>query len=304
MPSSSPSSPRLSAQSLASFAIVSLIWGSTWLVIKDQIALSVPAWTVTFRFMLAACGMALLAAVRGESLRLAPRGLALAVVVGLFQFCSNFQFVYAAEAYVPSGLVAVLYALMMVPNAILGRIVLGAPLRGRFLAGCAVAIVGIAVLIGQEYHLHEGVSAAQTLLGVGLTLCGVMSASTANIIQATPTGRAQAVVPMLAWAMLAGAVLDGAFAYATHGAPVIPQGWRFWGGVGWLALGGSVAAFPIYFALIRQIGAGRAAFTNVITPVVAMALSTFFEGYQWTWLSVVGSVVAMAGLVIALTGGR
>jgi len=292
----------MKARVWGSFAIVSLIWGSTWLVIKDQIAIGTPGWTVAIRFVIAAMGMAALALARGESLRLPGRAIVLAGMVGLLQFCSNFQFVYRAEHYVPSGLVAVLYALMMVPNAILGRIVLGAALRARFLAGCGVAIVGIAMLIGQEYALHVG--GAITLIGVALTLGGVMSASVANIVQALPAARAQAVVPFTAWAMAAGALGDAVFAYAMHGVPEVPMTPRFWGGLLWLALMGSVAAFPIYFALIRQIGAGRAAFTNVITPVVAMALSTLFEGYVWTGLSVAGSVVAMAGMMIALSPSR
>ena len=286
------------------FALVALIWGSTWLVIKDQIGFSPPGWTVTWRFILAAAGMAGLAAWRGESLALPRKGIALAALVGLAQFCSNFQLVYRSEHYVPSGLVAVLYALLIVPNAVLGRVFLKAPLRGRFLAGSGVAIVGIALLIAQEYREHMGDGGGNTLLGVAFALGGVMSASSANILQNTPLGRAQPLIPFVTWAMAAGALGDGIAAYALHGPPVVPHDLRFWGGVAWLALAGSVAAFPIYFALIRQIGAGLAAYTNVVVPVVAMALSTLFEGYRWTPLAVGGSLLAGVGLLIALSPSR
>jgi drug/metabolite transporter (DMT)-like permease len=127
-------------------------------------------------------------------------------------------------------------------------------------------------------------------------------ASVANILQNTTLGRAQPVVPLVAWAMAAGALADGVTAYALHGAPVLPHDPRFWGGVAYLALVGSVAAFPIYFALIRNIGAGRAAYTNVIVPVIAMTLSTLFENYRWSLLAAAGSLVAMAGLAIAMSG--
>ena len=72
--------------------------------------------------------------------------------------------------------------------------------------------------------------------------------------------------------------------------------------MGWLALAGSVVTFPVYFGLIRAIGAGRAAYVNVVVPVVAMGLSTVFEGYRWTGGAALGAGVAMAGLYIALTG--
>jgi drug/metabolite transporter (DMT)-like permease len=251
---------------------------------------------------MAAAGMAGLAALRGESLVLPRRAVTLAALVGVFQFCANFQLVYRAEDHVPSGLVAVIYALMMVPNALLGRLVLKAPVGGRFLAGSGVAIIGIAMLITQEYRLHG--TNGGTLLGVAMALGGIMTASIANILQNTTLGRAQPVVPLVAWAMAAGALANGVVAYGLHGAPVLPPSPRFWGGVAYLALVGSVAAFPVYFALIRQIGPGRAAYINVVVPVIAMALSTLFEGYRWSLLAGAGSVVAMVGLGIAMSGGR
>ena len=143
-------------------------------------------------------------------------------------------------------------------------------------------------------------SGADTLIGLALALGGIFSASSANILQNTQLGRAQPVVPLVTWAMVAGGLADAVAAYVLNGAPVFPHEPRFWGGVAWLALAGSVAAFPIYFALIRSIGAGRAAYTNVLVPVVAMTLSTLFEGYRWTPLAVAGSGLAMAGLVVAL----
>lgn len=293
---------RARGTALASFLSVSLIWGSTWLVIKDQIGFSPPGWTVTWRFILAAMGMAGLAALRGQSLVLPRRAIGLAALVGFFQFCANFQLVYRAEDHVPSGLVAVIYALMMVPNALLARAFLKSPVSARFLAGSGVAMVGIALLIAQEYRLHGG--GGNTLLGVGFSLGGILCASIANILQNTALGRAQPLVPLLVWAMAAGALADGAVAYALHGAPHFPAQPRFWAGVAYLALVGSVAAFPIYFALIRRVGPGLAAYTNVIVPVVAMALSTLFEGYHWGALAIAGSLVAMAGMGIAMSGRR
>jgi len=135
-----------------------------------------------------------------------------------------------------------------------------------------------------------------------LTLTGMMCASAANVMQATAVGRRQPLFALLAWSMLVGACADAALAFALYGAPVLGAHPRYWAGVAYLALAGSVVTFPVYFGLIRAIGAGRGAYVNVVVPVVAMALSTVFEGYRWTWGSGLGAGVAMAGLVIALTG--
>ena len=74
------------------FFIVALIWGSTWLVIKDQIGSVPPSWSVTWRFTAAAVGMAALALVRRESLRVSDTTLKVAALLGLLQFVMNFQF--------------------------------------------------------------------------------------------------------------------------------------------------------------------------------------------------------------------
>ncbi|NBC36948.1 EamA family transporter [Novosphingobium sp. FSY-8] len=291
----------LSGRALAGFVLLALIWGSTWLVIKDQISATPPSWTVTWRFAVGSIGMIALTIARRESLRLPPGGMVLAAFVGLAQFFGNFQMVYRAEHYVTSGLVAVIYALLMVPNAALSRLVLGTRMSGRFVAGSLVAMAGIALLMVQEW---QSVDRAHVLTGVGFALGGLACASVANVAQATQAGRRMPVVPMLTWAMLFGTLADALFALVVDGAPVIETRPGYWAGVTYLALVGSVIAFPVYFALIRAMGAGRAAYNGVAVPVVAMALSTVFEGYHWSALSIGGSVLAMLGLVLALSGRR
>lgn len=287
---------------VASFFLVALIWGSTWLVIKHQITVGPPGWAITWRFAMACPCMFLLAAWRGDPLRLSAAGMRLAVLVGLTQFCGNFQFVYRAEQHLTSGLVAVLFALLMVPNALFSRIWLGVRLSPRFLLGSAVAMAGIALLLLHEYRLAPPKS--DVLLGLALALAGLLCASTANVLQATKDGRGQALVPLIAWAMLAGVVANAGLAFATGGPPVFNANPGFWAGTAYLALAGSVITFPLYYALIRSIGAGRAAYNSVVVPVIAMGLSTLFEGYSWSLLAGSGAALALAGLLIALSGRK
>ncbi|MBS0254377.1 MAG: DMT family transporter [Proteobacteria bacterium] len=292
-------------RALAAFVLVAVIWGSTWLVIKDQIGTTSHYWTVTWRFVCGALGMVALVLARGERLWLPPRAWALVVPLGLVQFCFNFQFVYAAEGQITSGLVAVIYALLMVPNAVLGRIFLGTPVSRGFIIGSLVAIAGITLLMGQEYRLSVAAGHGGSVpLGVAFALCGLMGASTSNILQATPRARELPLLPVLAAAMAVGATADALIALAMVGPPDLPASVRFWGGVAWLGLAGSVVTFPLYFALIREWGAGRAAYNGVLVPVVAMALSTLFEDFRWSAPAAWGSALALAGLLIALTGNQ
>lgn len=304
MTAASAQSPGQSqARAIAAFVLVTLIWGSTWLVIKDQISAVPASWAVTWRFAMAAAGMFLLAAIRRERLLLSREGLLLALPLGLFQFFANFQLVYRAEQHITSGLVAVLFALLLVPNALLARLFVGTRVNARFLAGSVVALAGIALLLLHEYRAAP-TGAGEVLTGIGLTVCALLCASSANVMQATELARRQSVVVLIAWAMLAGALADGLFALAVAGPPVIDTSPRQLAGLAYLAIVGSVFTFPLYFALIRDWGPGKAAYNGVAVPVVAMTLSTLFEGYRWSALAGGGAVLAMTGLLIALSGRK
>ena len=280
------------------FLAISLIWGSTWYVITGQID-GIPAmWSVTWRFALATAGMFALVLVTGGQRTMPRRAHLLALAVGLCQFSGNYNFVYQAELHLTSGIVAVLIGLMIVPNAVLGRALLGQPITRRFLLGSAIAIGGIALLLVNEARAAP--VGGNVGWGIWLSLGAMLAASISNVIQAGETGRQVPLLTLIAWSMLYGTVFDAALAWTFAGPPVLPADPRYWAGTAYLAIAGSVVTFPLYYRLIREIGAGRAAYHNVLVVIVAMLLSTLLEGYRWSALAVAGSVLALLGLVIAL----
>lgn len=287
---------------LGPFVLVALIWGSTWWVITGQIAGVPPSWSVAWRFVLATPAMFLLAVAMGRSLRLGAAGQRLALLVGVTQFCGNYNFVYRAEQHLTSGIVALMIGLLLVPNALLGRMLLGQPITRRFALGSLIAIAGIALLL-----LHEAREApvhGKVLLGVGYALVAMASASISNVTQANETGRGVPMASLLAWAMLYGTLCDVALAWIVAGPPVLPARPGYWLGTAYLALAGSVVTFPLYYKLVRQLGAGKAGYNGVAVVVVAMLISTVLEGYRWSPLAAAGAVLAMAGLTVALSARR
>lgn len=281
------------------FILVTLIWGSTWIVIRDQLGTVPPSWSVTYRFCIAAIAMFAIVALRRDPLKLSGRAWGFAILLGIAQFGFNFNFVYRAEMFITSGLVAVLFALLIVPNSILGRLFLGIPLNRQFLTGGGIAMVGVAMMIAHEVDAADR-DLNVVLLGAALTLAGVMSASVANVMQGTPLARSQPMLTMVAWAMLFGTLANAGFALATVGAPVWETRPGYWAGTIYLGVLGSAVCFPLYFGIIRAVGPGPAAWTGVLVPIIAMAISTLVEGYDWAPLSIAGGVIALAGMVAAL----
>lgn len=285
------------------FLLVALIWGSTWFVIKGQIGGTVSAhWSVAARFALATPAMFALALAMRLPLAMPRRSHALALAMGLFQFCGNYSFVYLAELHLTSGIVALLIGLMLVPNALLGRALLGQPITRRFVVGSAIALVGIALLLVNEARVAPpGVAGAGNVaLGTALALAAMLAASIANVIQAGPAGKVVPLVSLLAWSMLYGTGLDMVLAWLIDGPPALPTDSAYWLGTAWLAVVGSVVTFPLYYDLVRKLGAGRAAYNGVLVVVIAMVISTLFEDYGWTPLTVAGAALSLAGLVVAL----
>ncbi len=282
------------------FFIFTLIWGSTWIVIRDQLG-SVPAqWSVSYRFILAAAAMFAVARWSGNKLAPTRPMLVAASLIGAAQFTVNFNAVYMAEHFITSGLVATVFALLMVPNALLAWAMLGQRPDARFLGASAVAASGIGLLFLHELRANPDVDGSTLAIGIGWTIVGLLGASVSNVYQARPKVRELPLFSLLAWSMAIGAALDVVIAFALTGPPVFEARPGYWLGVAYLALAASVLCFSLYYPVVRKIGPGKAAYSSAIVPIIAMALSTAFEGFQWTPLSIAGAALAIGGMVLAL----
>lgn len=280
------------------FLAVVLIWGTTWFVIKDQLATVPVTWSVAYRFAIGGAALLAWCHLRGMPVAVPAAALPFLALLGLAQFVLNFNFVYRSELYIPSGIPAVAFALLMVPNAILARLFLGRRLTRRFLAGAALGIAGVGLLFAQQLALPG--NREDTLLGLVLVAAAVMSASVANVMQASPAATRFPALAGLGWAMLIGAALNSLYALMTAGPPAWDPRPSYLAGLVFLAVAASALAFALYFDLIRRIGPAEAAWTGVPIPILAMAISTALEGYRWTWPAAAGAVLALAGLVLAL----
>ncbi|MEO5972759.1 MAG: DMT family transporter [Sphingomicrobium sp.] len=296
-------SDRAGASIVLPFIVFTLIWGTTWIVIRDQLGDVPPQWSITYRFLIAAAAMAAMTRWKGESLKLGRDGLAAAAFLGFLQFVINFNAVYMAEHHITSGLVATVFALLLIPNSLLAWAFLDQRPSARFAWGSLFAVAGIALLFIHELREHPARSGA-ILIGIGLTLAGMLGASAANVFQARDKVKRFPLFALLTWAMLLGAVMDGAIALAVAGPPVVESRPGYWFGLLYLAIFASALAFSLYLPVVRKIGPGKAAYSSVLVPIIAMGFSTWLEGYRWTWLAVLGAILALGGMLGALSRSR
>jgi drug/metabolite transporter (DMT)-like permease len=288
---------------LLPFIIFTTIWGSTWIVIRDQLGSVPPQWSVTYRFALATIAMFVLASVKGRPLLLDRQGYAAALFIGIAQFTGNFNSVYLAERHITSGVVATMFALLLIPNSLLGWALLGQRPGLRFAVGSAIAGIGIVLLSINELQANPA-PAAEVLTGIGFTLLGILCASFSNVYQAKEHVRRHHLASLLAWSMLIGTVVDALLAFAVSGPPVVEARAGYWLGVAYLGIFASALTFSLYYPVVRKIGPGKSAYSSVLVPVIAMAFSTAIEGYRWTQLAIVGVILTLGGMLVAMSRSR
>jgi len=284
------------------FLIPSAIWGSTWLAITFQLGSVAPELSVAYRFSLASMIVAGWCVVSKRSLAFAGRDHLWLLAMGATFFGFNYIGIYWAERYVASGLVAVVFSTIVFMSPIGMRVFYGERLTVRTLVAAALGVSGVAMLFLPELSAaREGGSAA---LGIGITLVATLVAMFGNLIAIRNHRAGLPQLPVTAWGMLYGALI----AFATAVLTGVP--WTFERTPGYvlslayLALFGSVFAFGAYLKLLARVGAGPSSFVGIATPVIALVLSTLFEGYRWTWVGAVGLVLAVSGNWLALRGKR
>jgi drug/metabolite transporter (DMT)-like permease len=287
---------RLSPRTL--FWGPTLIWASTWHVILYQLASGVPVLnSVAWRFAIAAVLLFALARMRSESLRLPASAHALMLATGIVQYSGNYYSVYEAERHIPTGLVAVLFCLMVFGNAVSGRIFFGQSVTRRFLLSASGGVLGVVMIFWPE--IAETGARPNAALGLGLGLLAVLAACIGNVLTLTLTRRGLALVPVLAWSMGYGALflilmslLSGQGLHFDWRAPYVLS-------LLYLSVFGSVIAFVLYFKLAQLQGPARAALTGVVIPVIALVISAALEGWVPTVLSVSGMTLCLVSIYMA-----
>ncbi|MDH2436207.1 DMT family transporter [Pokkaliibacter sp. MBI-7] len=275
------------------YAITVLIWGTTWIAIAMQTG-DVPApVSVFYRFVLAATVLISVLGLTGRLKRIGGRDHLFCILQGMCVFCFNFYCFYSANRYINSGLESVLFSMAILFNAINGVIFLKQRITPRLMLANGLGIIGIVSLFWRD--LNPAQMNADVLLGIGLCLLGTYGFSLGNMITARHQRNGLDLLSTNAYAMTYGAITMLVVIMVT-GAPFrIDTSLSYLGALVYLAVFGSVVAFGTYFALVGRIGPGQAAYATVMFPLVALTISTLFEGYSWSTSAIVGLLLILSG---------
>lgn len=278
---------------------MSLVWGSTWVVIAEGLEDLPPFTSAAVRFAVAALVMALaahlLAAREGGCAP--PRHLVLAQ--GVLNFAGSYGIVYWTETRLPSGLVSVLWAVYPMMMAAVGHLLLpGERLRGRQWMGMAVGLVGVAVLFQTDLARIEGAG----LVGLVLLLSPLASAVGTALVKRDGAGVSSLLLNRNG--MVLGALLLGLLALAVEGDA--PAHWtpRALASIAYLSLMGTCLTFGLYYWAMRYAPAYQLSLIAYVTPVIALALGSLVRGERVTPGLLAGGALVLAGVALVMVVGR
>ncbi len=283
------------------YAIVVLIWGTTWYAIKFQLGVVAPEISLVYRFGLAAACVFGYACFVGSPMRLSFREHRYVALQGLTLFCLNYWMTYLSTQFLTSGLVAVIFTTIIMMNLVNARLFFRVPVEARVLLAAATGMLGVALLFLPE--LRSAMGDQKVIHGALLALGATYLASLGNMAAMRNTRSGMSVVTANAYGMAYGTA-GLALIALLRGTPFrFDPSWPYVGSLLYLSLAGTSLAFGLYLVLMKRIGAARAAYTSVLFPVVALIVSTLFEAYRWSVPAVIGLGALVAGNALAL-GGR
>uniref|UniRef100_A0A8H9YTK3 DMT family transporter n=1 Tax=Pseudomonas tritici TaxID=2745518 RepID=A0A8H9YTK3_9PSED len=275
------------------YSLVVLIWGTTWIAIFLQQGPVAAPVSIFWRFAVASATIMMVLLALGRLRKMMLRDHLFCMVQGCCVFCFNFWCFYTAAAYINTGLESVIFSMAVLYNAINSFIFFGQRPPARFGFAAVLGMLGIITLFWDDL-LASGWS-KELLLGIGLSALGTYGFSLGNMISLRHQRNGLETMTTNAWAMTYGTIIMGAIALI-RGDSFAPE-WTgsYMGALLYLAIFGSVIAFGAYFTLVGRIGAGKAAYSTLLFPLVALSISIVYEGYVW-------HVNGIAGIVLILTG--
>lgn len=270
-----------------------IIWGTTWLAIKFQLGSVDPMVSVLYRFIAAATTLILYCKLRGLNMRYALRDHLFMALQGLVLFSVNYWLIYLAEVHLTSGLVAVIFSSIVFLNMVNGAMLLGSPIHSNVVMGAAIGILGIVLVFWPQLAAFS--FSDRSALGLVLSIVSTYLASLGNIISARHQKHNLPVIQTNAYGMAYGAGIIGLISVLSGRSFSFEISLPYVGSLFYLTLFGTVIAFGCYLKLIGRIGADRAAYATMLFPIVALGISTVYEGYQWHTHNIAGMAIVLIG---------
>jgi drug/metabolite transporter (DMT)-like permease len=273
------------------------IWGSTWAFIKIGLRHLPPLTFASIRFVIAIVLLLLIAYVRRAKWPRTRREWQLLVTTGVLAFTINYGLIFWGEQYISSGLAALLQATIPLFGLLIAHLYLpDEPLTLMRLGGVVIGLLGVGIIFSNQL----GIGDAWSFWGSAAIVTGALAAAYSNVLVKAHAAKFDLTV-LVAGQMFCGFVPLLIISIIKEGNPLRLH----WSpaaivSVFYLALVGSVAAFMLYYWLVRNMNVTNTQLIALVTPVVAVLLGVLFLDEELTWRVALGGLGIFLGIGLVI----
>ena len=280
------------------FGITLFCWSPTWYIIKFQLGYVDPLISVFYRFLTASIIIFIYLIIKNKKLRFSLNHHIWFLFFGICLYSLNYVFFYLSNTYLISAFPAVVFSTVVIMNILGEAFYFKKKPSLKTLIGAIIGMIGIIIIFNDEifnFSLNNGVH-----VGLSLALLGTFSASTGNMIYQRNLNNNFPLIQTLAYAMLYGSLITLLITQLKGTELLFEYSFSYIASLTYLSIVGSIFAFIFYLKLLEKVGAGRAGYVGVVMPVLALLISTIFEGLMWQTDLIIGLPILIVGAILVI----
>lgn len=282
------------------YIATALIWGSTWIAIEFQLGTVPVMVSLVYRFGIAAILMWGYCLLKKLNMRYSRLDHFYIMLMAIFNFSLNYILIYLSQQHLTSAMTAIIFSTMLLMNILNTRLFFGNRISPRVYIGALFGILGIVTLFWNDISSLNSTSNA-SLIGFALAAGGSLLASFGNMANVRNSRAGVNIFAANAWGMLYGTAILILLVLLTGTEFSISTETNYLISLAYLSIFGTVVAFAIYYILLNNMGPEKASYVIVLIPIVAVIISTIFEGFVWTSNTFLGLLFVLVGNAILLT---
>lgn len=282
------------------FALLGLIWGSSFLWIKIAVQDTGPFTLVAFRLLFGLLGLLVIVAVQRPAIPRDPKVLLAFLFMGVFNTALPFTLISWGETRIDSGLASILNGTVPLFTIIIAHFWLhDEKITAPRIGGLVVGFVGVVILVSRDFgpNALEG-----NILGQLAVIAASISYATAITFSRRHLRGQSPVVQSMMVLLIADAIMWLAIPAVQGVAPELDFPNRLpvqplaWFAIAWLGVLGSCLAYLLFFYLINSWGPTRASLVTYVFPIIGLILGIIFLNEHADWRLVVGSLLVVGGI--------
>ncbi|MFD1794781.1 DMT family transporter [Paracoccus aurantiacus] len=268
-----------------------IMWSSAFTTTRIIVTAAPPLTALVIRFSLSAIAGIAIARAMGQSWRLSKAEWRVLIVFGIMQNALYLGLNWIAMRTIEASAAAIIASMMPLLVAFFGWVWLGERLRPAAIAGLAMGVAGVALIMG--VRLQHGLDPVGTLL----CIIAVIALTVATLV-VRGTGRSRNMMMIVAFQMAVGAITLLPFAAILEIRQPIDWSWRLVIAFVYTVAAPGLAATFIWFLLVNRIGAVRAATFHFLSPIFGVTIAALLLGERFGWSDVIGASIVAAGILL------